>query len=385
MVNNFEKLNLQKIPIKIDDLLLDPNNPRFSKHPDLQIQENEIEDPEVQEEALRQMTETKKFEIDDLMGSIKSKGFAQVDNIFIKKIKRKYLVIEGNRRITAVKLLLKQHNEASKRDKLPKELLDTLLEIECYDLTHNTSDQIDFILGLRHHGSIMQWDFLPSAFNIYKRYMKELCNESGCKNKPSEFYYDPSIAKKIKNLYSIKLAEVRDKLRAYRTYLQLLSHVDGTQVIDDNKFSIIHDAIKDQKCREWLKFDEYECTFTDEGADKFVDLVFGNTDKQPVITAASAGESNLRDFVYVLKNGTEEEIERIVEDREAASVVKADVKAKVTTRTLLQSLTIVATELEKITLKEFLNNYKEGLGQAEKDELSKIKRAILKIDRLSEK
>lgn len=371
-MDEFEKLDLEKITINIDDLLLDPDNPRFSKHPSEYVSEDRYDDSDVQEQTFIAM-QGKKFEIKELMDSIRSKGFVPVDNIFVKKVKGKYLVVEGNRRITAVKVLLKLHDDGKKKDRLSKEILETLNEIECFDLTKNTDDEIDFILGLRHHGSIKIWDFLPSAYNLYKRYMKELGGDD-----PEKFYYDAQIAKKIKNLYSIRLAEVRNKLRAYRAYLQLVDAGDGIE-IDDKKFSIIHDAIADKKARAWLGFDEYNCNFSDEGADTFIDLVFGNPEQGPVITAASAGESNLRDFIYVLKNGNDADIDRIVKERESASAVKADVKSKVTERTLLRSLEEALSELEKIQIKEDF----QGLGVAEKETLDEIKKIIKKIDKLA--
>ena len=90
---------LKEKEVDIDDLLLDPNNPRFSKHHDEITPLERFADEDVQEDAYKRMTDPKNnFEIDVLMAAIKVDGFIHVDKIFIRKINKKYLVIACNRR-----------------------------------------------------------------------------------------------------------------------------------------------------------------------------------------------------------------------------------------------------------------------------------------------
>ena len=99
---------LKEKEISIIDLILDPNNPRFSKHHDEITPESRFEDENIQEEAYNRMINPKNnFEIDVLLAAIKADGFIHVDKIFVRKVNKKYLVIEGNRRVTAIKKLLK--------------------------------------------------------------------------------------------------------------------------------------------------------------------------------------------------------------------------------------------------------------------------------------
>ncbi len=379
-MNKLEKLNLKKINVKINELLLDANNPRFSKHQDEITPDGKIEDKDIQEETFRRMVSPKNnFEIKELINSMKSKGFVPVDNIFVRKVKTKYLVIEGNRRITAAKVLLQKHNEGKPKDILSEDTIKSLEILECFDLTNNSSDDIDFILGIRHHGSIMDWNVLPSSFNLYKRYMKEFCSENECENIPEEFSYNAKIAKKIASLYSLKPTEVKYKLRAYRVYLQLKILIDYDL---ESKFAIIHDAVNNKTLREnEFEFDDELFIFSEEGADKFIDLVCGKDDKDPVITQASAGESNLRDFAYIVAKGDDEDKRRIYEEREQPSSVKGDIKAKINERTLALSLEYALIELEKIKLGEDF----EELGESEKETLKEIQEIINKIKTLSNK
>ncbi|MFC1454764.1 ParB N-terminal domain-containing protein [Candidatus Undinarchaeota archaeon] len=370
-MNKIQKLNLTKLNVKIDDLLLDPNNPRFCKHVDEMTPSAKWDTKQIQTEVFRKMCVG--FDISELVDSIKSKGFVPVDNIFVKKAKNKYLVVEGNRRITAIKLLLKSHAEGKPKDVLPKEILDTLNKIECFDLTNNGADEIDFILGLRHHGSIKNWDFLPSSFNIYNRYMKALREEKEDTSDDIVFEYNVKIAKIIKSLYSLPLGEVRDKLRAYAVYLQLRnSNVDGV----GEKFSIIHDAIKNPTLRKHFNFDEVSCTFDDEGVDNFVNLVYGIDGTDPAITAAASGDKNLRDFAYIVDKGTDEDVRKIYEERQKPVDVKGEIVSAINKSTLISTLDLI---LKKLTRLE-IGGIGRKLSDAETERLQEVKDELEKIE-----
>jgi hypothetical protein len=377
-MNEFEILNLKKINVKINDLLLDPNNPRFSKHQDEITRDDKLDDEEIQEYTFNEMLKpTNNFEILELASSIKMKGFVPVDNIFVRKINGKYLVVEGNRRITAIKLTLQKHKESKKGDVLPEDILETLSPIDCFDLSDNSSDEIDFVLGLRHHGSIMPWRLLPASFNIYKRYMQELCNEKGCENVLGNFIYEPRIAKMIKELYSLNLAEVRDKLRTYRAYLQLKEITFDPDLT--KKFSIIGDSIKNKTLRSWFEFDIDKCIFSEEGAEKFISLTCVKEGNEPIITAAAAGSGeNLRDLAYVIDKGTDQDEIAIIDNREAPSVVKSRVQTENSKINLISSLTLVLKTLKKIEIGDIED---KGLAESEKEMLDQIQEEISKLNK----
>lgn len=375
-------LTFGKVSKHIADLLLDPNNPRFSKQHEELVAEDKYSDPEIQMLTMSKMLEEQ--EVEELENSISSKGFTPVDNIFIKKIpggSNKYYVVEGNRRIAAIKSLLSKHETQRRRtDVIPEDVLETLEPISCIDLSNNSKDEIDFILGLRHHGSIKPWDFLPSSFNIYHRYITELIGRDEINPNYSDFQYDAHLAKKIANIYSLKLSEVRAKLQTYNVYLQLLTlHPDIMDRGIDEKFSIIGDSIKNKVIREEFGFNELTCTFSDEGVEKFVDLVFGSKDKPPVIVGAAVGKGNLRDFAVALEDGKdnyEEYIQRrIYDNREDPRKIRADIESKRNERNLLNALEFARDEIYKIKIGE-ITRY---LGEAEKEVLAEIEGHIRKI------
>ena len=88
--------------------------------------------------------------------------------------------------------------------------------------------------------------------------------------------------------------------------------------------------------------------------------------------------SNVRDFAFVVSEGTPEDIRRIMEDREKAGDVKTTVAAKILQHTLQHALEIVLNELNKINIGEmgtFAPNEKEYIANIDK-KMKLLKRAV---------
>lgn len=97
---------LTPIDTKLDDLLLDPNNPRFSELGEQlnPVPEGRFADEKVQASTLDKM-KTPLFDVAELRDTIKTIGFLPMDRIVVRKWKgqpldgrSRYVVIEGNRR-----------------------------------------------------------------------------------------------------------------------------------------------------------------------------------------------------------------------------------------------------------------------------------------------
>ncbi len=375
---------LKEKEIEIEDLILDPNNPRFSKHHDEITPEDKFEDLDIQEDAYRRMTDPKNnFEIDVLLAAIRADGFIHVDKIFVRKVNKKFLVIEGNRRVTAIKKLLKNHKNNIKGYEVSADLLKQIKTLPCVLIDINgpeSEEQIQKILGLRHHGSILPWKPLPAAFNLYQKYMTEFClqNNSDPKDE-NNFLYDPLIAKKVAAIFSVEWTDVRKQIKLYRIYLQLLevSHRHPS-VESSDSFSMIQETLSKASLTKYFEYDEEKSIFSENGTERFLDLYFGLKDKPAIITQASAGDSTVRDFSFVVSEGGEEGIRRIVEDREVASKVAAEVRMKLTIRNLKNTLEFVMNELNKINLGEI---GLDGFAPNEKDFINKIDEKILQLKR----
>jgi len=108
---------LSPISINLEQLLLDPNNPRFGElgEPFDPVPEGRFAEAPVQREAYDRM-KSGNFEVAELRDTIKTLGFLPMDRIVVSFWRdsavddRKYVVIEGNRRIAALKWLVNLHD-----------------------------------------------------------------------------------------------------------------------------------------------------------------------------------------------------------------------------------------------------------------------------------
>lgn len=107
------------------------------------------------------LTNIKKFGVNKLKDSIENVGFLPIDRIVVVKLTEDsefYVVIEGNRRIAAVKSLLEDIEDGKE---VKEDVFNSLKEINVLtisDMTYETSSDLQLLIqGLRHISGIKQW------------------------------------------------------------------------------------------------------------------------------------------------------------------------------------------------------------------------------------
>lgn len=378
-----------QITLKADDLLLDPNNPRFSKFHKHETSEDLYSDIEIQEDTLEKMVTYE--DVHEVEASIKRTGFLDLDPIFVKKIKNseKYIVLEGNRRVSAIKTLLKKHKSGtSNSDKLTDEVYESLQSIFCKDLTSFSDNEIDYMLGLRHGGAIKQWEPLPASANLYKIYMREFCEKNSCENSPEHFRCDAKIMKDMAARFSITLSVATKRLKTYRVYTDLSEIRPAMKDKLEKKYSVIEEMIAKKIICDEMHFDaDSTFTFSQEGSELFFNVVFGDVDKKPLISGASVGNKDggsVRDYADVLAKGVgnlrNEFVEkRMYEERESIVDLRSELDLREKERTLKTALSAAAAELKKITQGQLIGNHE--IGESELELLDNIKEIIADIDK----
>jgi hypothetical protein len=123
-------------------LLLDPNNYRFHDLSGYKrvSQRERYAEPGVQERALQLLQTTESFELPALRDSILTNGFVPIEQIVVEKFaeataendKPFYLVIEGNRRVASVKILLQ--DQAAGAANIKADVLATLQQLPVVEI-----------------------------------------------------------------------------------------------------------------------------------------------------------------------------------------------------------------------------------------------------------
>ena len=218
-MNGMTLPKLQEIEVSPNNLILDPNNPRLMliAANDGPVPEGDAALPGVAERTLSKIRGGQKdrFQIEQLEKSILANGWQPIDCIFVKRHgdDEVFLVLEGNRRVAAIRKLLG-------RDDLPESLREVLKKIEVMEvLDEGDPDELKIkiahLLGVRHHGSLQHWRPFAQAHNIYCHYLRR-ANQSR-----EEFAWDESVGKEIGESLSLNPKVVKERLQVFRAMQQI--------------------------------------------------------------------------------------------------------------------------------------------------------------------
>lgn len=166
--------SLSKIQLNLDDLLLDPNNPRFSELGEElnQVPEGRFADDKVQQATFEKM-KNPNFDVSELRDTIKANGFLPMDRIVVRAWRggpntgKKFVVIEGNRRVTALKWLKTLHEIG--KETFDENKLNNFTQIECLLLDDSKAPPTASLIlpGLRHVSGIKEWGAYQKAKAIH--------------------------------------------------------------------------------------------------------------------------------------------------------------------------------------------------------------------------
>lgn len=241
---------LEAISVPLEALFLDPKNPRFFTEEEARkIGETKIPDEKEQKRAQEKLEGS--FGVEELYFSILRNGFLPLDRIVVRPIEghpEKYVVVEGNRRLAALKLLHRRINEnAIAEEGVSEDYLQKLKEStqEVEVLLYKGSEQdISWILqGLRHISGIKDWKPAQQGWLVAQQI------EQGMKFREAGQKFGLG-ATLVGRLY-----------RAYKGLQQMRNDSEYGPKYRDDYFSLFEEAYKNKKVREWLGWDDLKLEF----------------------------------------------------------------------------------------------------------------------------
>lgn len=215
--------------IKVKDLELDELNPRL---------------PEDIDKSPHNMLNyiAKSTAIEDLMSAIAENGFFPGEPLIVipkSGSAGKYIVIEGNRRLSALKLLLNPNEcdkPSSRMVEISRSVQNPILEVPV--ISRDSRQEILPYLGFRHITGVKQWEPLSKA-----RYIKQLFDFTKSSN-PMDRYSE--VAKGIGS----RRDHIKRNLDALAVY-DVIKGNDfyGIEKLDEEsiKFSILSTALADER------------------------------------------------------------------------------------------------------------------------------------------
>ncbi len=318
--------------IETSKLEFDPENPRFYR-----LNEKAGSDTAVIEEMLDDES------VQDLMLSIGEQGYFPGEPLLVVKKGKKFVVVEGNRRLAAVKLLNGDLSAPKKKEKSVQIILDEALQkpqqLPC--LIYDNREDVLRYIGYRHITGVKEWDSLSKA-----KYLKEL-SDTFYKDTEKEALFK-SLAKEIGSKpYYVGL--LLTSLHLYETAAET-KFFDLPMAEKDVDFSYITTALGYKNITNWLGLEDR----TDLTAEKldtdnlnklfawfFVrdqqgETIIGESRAITKLNKIVAHESAIDNLIksknieeaYLYTNGQEEALEKALDSAESSLKVVWDMLLK---------------------------------------------------------
>ena len=368
---------LTPIELNIEQVYLDPNNPRFVDDNWMTIVDESIDQDNVQATALREMIRS--HDVEKLRLNMQENGFLPIDRVIVRQFTQgKYVVLEGNRRVAAVKqiLQLKQSGNAIK-----PEVLSSVKTIPCLLYTGSDKQAAWIFQGLRHIIGIRPW----SAYNKAKL-MHQLLEEEG------------KTLSQVGKQFGLSAFGAGQWIRGYRAFRQAKDESEFSREINESAYTYFQELFgrSNLPLRQWMEWDDDEYRFKGSSAfDEFLgwlypkpseeelddnvdpDDVRGDWDNRRILT-----NRGLREVSYLIKNGgTEfeafrngEDLTRAYATARLAEAEEAKEASRKPAEDLLRSINDLTRELDDIPTLRFKQN--KEIRESLFDNLTRLQQSI---------
>ena len=289
--------HLTPIELSIEQIYLDPNNPRFVDDSWQTRLDEKIDQEAVQRDTHDKMV--KFHDVDKLRINMEINGFLPIDQVIVREFKPdKYVVLEGNRRITAAKQILDMERKGVG---IQDDVMRSIRRVNCLLYT-GTDDQAAWIFqGLRHISGIKPW----SAYNKAKL-MNRLLQEEGKSL--------TDVGKK----FGLSAHGAGQWVRGYNAFRQAKDESEFSGETSETAYTYFQELFgrSNLPLREWMKWNETEYRFSDTMAfneflgwlypkppedeisdDQDPENIEGDWDNRRITT-----NRGLRDISYLIKN-----------------------------------------------------------------------------------
>jgi hypothetical protein len=226
--------------VSLKNLWLDPNNYRLIHEPEyVEVPFAQIKDKTVGRRTARLLAGERNQNIQDLIESFRANGYLPVDQIQVREFPDGgYVVVEGNRRIAALKHLSQEYEQKGiDLGKLNPEIFSrvpVVLYEDADELHHLTLMALKHISGNKKWGEWNQAKLLEKMYREYHRTEDEIVRSIG-----------------------ISKVELRRSLRALSLVEQYRASDYGDQ-FSESKFPLFREAVRNQALKTWLEWDEGE-------------------------------------------------------------------------------------------------------------------------------
>lgn len=284
----------ESLTVPLSGLFLDPNNFRFiHEETYVKVPEDKILSPDVQRRTTVFILGEREENVRDLLDSFKKNGFLPVDQIQARKVgEEKYLIVEGNRRVAALKFLEGNYNtRASDLGKLDPSIFKNV-PVNIYQDAGERHLMV--LAALRHISGNKKWPAINQA-----RLLARLRDEEGMS------------ADDVCQLVGISKHELTRSLRALALSDTYIASEYGRQFTID-KYNLFLEVTNSPVLRGWLGWsDDKRASTNAQNQERLFSLV------SEVEEVEEEGTATIKREPAILTGGNVRELARLLGDPKA--------------------------------------------------------------------
>ncbi|MGE5491526.1 MAG: hypothetical protein ACM31P_09620 [Actinomycetota bacterium] len=233
---------LSPVDVALEQLYLDPNNPRFVDSEWQLVPEDRIADTDVQEKISKLMME--RHSVGRLLMNMEVNGFLPIDRVIVREFAEgKYVVLEGNRRICAAKTISSYGNDTTK---VSDEVKNSIQTISVLRYTGGDVNAAWIFQGLRHISGIEDW----SAFNKAKLLVEQMEE-------------DDLTLTEVGRRFGLTAFGAGQWVRGYYAFKQAREESEYISEVNEQSYPYFQELFSrsSAEVREWLEWNEEEKRF----------------------------------------------------------------------------------------------------------------------------
>ncbi|HRH40379.1 MAG TPA: ParB/Srx family N-terminal domain-containing protein [Pyrinomonadaceae bacterium] len=287
------KIEFEPAVIEFEQLYLDPNNLRFTNFDgNRRVPLTRIKEESVQKVTLEKL-KAEEFQVKALRDSIVELGFLPIDRIVVSKIDEKsYLVVEGNRRLAALKWIIELIKEGIVEEDVKKSF--ERIPVNILNPESDTEGNRLKIQGIRHISEIRPWGTYQKAVLI-----KSMIE--GEKLSPQD----------VANAIGYRTTEVNRIYQAYKLLEQMMDDPDYGEFAKPDLISFFYEAVGRNPLKAFFGYDKDTFKFENEDNYKlFYKWIIKDQDNANMQKIPSP--LNVRDLTKII--GNEEALASFKED-----------------------------------------------------------------------
>jgi len=255
-------MTFKPVTAEIKNLLLDPNNYRFLDNPDYKKRlANRYHDDSVQKATLRMLEKGHSYQLRDLRNSILTNGYVPLERIIVAPYAHKpgkFIVVEGNRRVAALKSILRDEQEGViTLDAQQKKAFSKIPGAIMHTDAGSFQNAERLVMGIRHISGPREWGAYQQAHLIL-----ELKDEEG-----KDF-------KDIGDHLGISAVEVVRRYRAMKGLKAMENDEMYSDSADPKFYRLFHELVSLPSVRSKFGWNQDEEKFEDEDKSReFFELI----------------------------------------------------------------------------------------------------------------